>query len=157
MIASHHIFVLNLWSEIVRTCEIFQAICVLKFVDCNCSHVRTIASLFYYLLFLECNHSYMQTIASHLIFCLWTAIVCMYERLQVMFILFYCGVQPFVHANDCKSSHILFLDCNRSHVRTIASHVFFKNLWSAIVRTCKQLQVISYFIFGLQSFAHTND
>ena len=87
----------------------------------------------------------MRTIASHLIFHFWTAIVRTYERLQAFFLIF--GVQSFVRANDCKSSHISFSDCNCSHVRTIASHVFFKNLWSAIVRTCEQLQVISYLIF----------
>jgi hypothetical protein len=100
------IFVSNLWSEIVRTWEIFQAIvCVLKFVDCNCSHVRTIASLFIFfifgvqlfihpndcksshILFLDCNCSHVRTIAS--LFNFWSAIVWTYKRCQAMFLFIY--------------------------------------------------------------------
>jgi hypothetical protein len=84
----------------------------------------------------------------------WTAIIRTYKRLQAMFY-FICGVQLFIHANNCKSSHIL--DCNHLHVRKIASFLFIKkivecnrlymqtigshlifyflNLWTAIVCT----------------------
>ena len=97
--------------------------CVKSFI-CD---VRMVASHIYFEL-VDCNHLYVWTIASHLIFCFWTAIVCTYKQLQAMFFFFNCGVQSFVHANDCKSSHILsfeFMDCNCSHVRMIASRVFY--------------------------------
>ena len=92
----------------------------------------------------------------------WTAIICTYKWLQAMFY-FICGVQLFVHANDCKSSHILFLKfwtaiiCMYERLQAV---YLFKKSWSAIICTCKQLEVISYFIFwicGLQLFARTND
>src|SRR5258705_4075386 len=51
----------------------------------------------------------------------------------------------------------LFLECNRSHVRTIASQMFLFYFWSAIVRTYERLQAKFYFISGVQSFARTND
>ena len=133
---------------------------VLTFVNCNHSHIRTIASHVFLITFWDCNCLYVWTIASHLIFCLWTAIVRTYKQLQAISLIF--GVQSFVRANDCKSSHILFLDCNCSHiwmitslffffldcnhlyVRTIASHLifYFLNLWTAIIRTYERLQAI---------------
>ena len=57
-----------------------------------------------------------------------------------------------VCTNDCKSNFIyLFLECNRSHVRTIASQILFIYFWSAIICTYEQLQAMSYFIFGVRS------
>src|SRR5882724_12004638 len=90
---------------------------------------------------------------------------------------FISGVQSFARTNDCKSNvFILFLECNPSYVRTIASQILF-HFWSAIVRTYERLQVkflfhfwcaivrtyerlqakIFFFISGVQSFVRTND
>jgi hypothetical protein len=97
---------------------------------------------------------------------LWSAIVCICEWLQVISY-FVFRLQSFARMNDCKPFFIfLFLECNRSYVWMIASHLIFCfwtaiirtyewlqafflifNFWSAIIRTCKQLQVISYLIF----------
>ena len=67
---------------------------------------------------MECNRSHVRMIASHVFLInLWSAIVRTCERLQAFLIFnLIFGVQSFVRANDCKSSHISFLDCNRSHV-----------------------------------------
>src|SRR5258705_495 len=129
-----------------------------------------------FILFLECNPSYVRTIASQILFHFWSAIVRTYERLQVKFLFhFWCaivrtyerlqvkcfyfisGVQSFVRTNDCKPNFISFLECNRSHVRTIASQMLLFYFWSAIVRTYERLQAKFYFISGVQSFARTND
>src|SRR5258705_157527 len=95
---------------------------------------------------------------SNFYFYFWSAIVRTYERLQVKFL-------------------FLFLECNRSYVRTIASQIFYFYFCSAIVRTYERLQVkflflflecnrsyvrtiasqIFIFISGVQSFARTND
>ena len=48
------------------------------------------------------------------------------------------------------------MECNHLYMQTIASHLIFC-FWTAIIRTYERLQVISYFIFGLQLFTHTND
>src|SRR5882672_4115683 len=54
----------------------------------------------------------------------WSAIVRTYERLQVFFFFLFFGVQSFACTNDCKSFFVFcFVECNRSHVRTIASHI----------------------------------
>src|SRR5882762_902873 len=104
------------------------------------------------------------------LFHFWSAIIRMYERLQAKFY-FISGVQSFARTNDCKSNFfILFLECNRSYVRTIASQnfifisgvqsfactndckpIFFFLFWSAIVRMYERLQAMSYFIFGVRS------
>src|SRR5882724_5521158 len=130
-----------------------------------------------FILFLECNPSYVRTIASQILFHFWSAIVRTYERLQVKFLFhFWCaivrtyerlqvkcfyfisGVQSFVRTNDCKpNAFILFLECNRSYVLTIANEILF-HFWSAIVRTYERLQAkCFYFISGVQSFVRTND
>src|SRR5258705_130966 len=103
-------------------------------------------------LFISGVQSFVRTndCKSYFYFYFWSAIVRMYERLQVKFF-------------------ISLLECNHSYVRMIASHFkkkiwsaivctyeqlqanFFKNFWSAIVRTYEQLQAMSYFIFGVRS------
>src|SRR5882724_9561848 len=128
-------------------------------------------------LFLECNRSHVRTIASQMfLFYFWSAILRTYERLQAKFYFisgvqsfartndcksnfyFISGVQSFARTNDCKSNvFILFLECNRSYVRTIASQMLLFYFWSAIVRTYERLQAKFYFISGVQSFARTND
>src|SRR5258705_494 len=66
------------------------------------------------------------------------------------------GMQPCSQSSGFKFL-FLFLECNRSHVRTIASQMFLFYFWSAILRTYERLQVKFYFISGVQSFARTND
>src|SRR5258705_488974 len=111
----------------------------ISFLECNRSHVRTIASQIF-ISFLVCNRSHVRTIASQMfLFYFWSAIVRTYERLQAKFY-FISGVQSFARTNDCKpNDFILFLECNRSYVRTIASEILF-HFWSAIVRTYERLQ-----------------
>jgi hypothetical protein len=68
--------------------------------------VQMIASHIYFEL-VDCNCSHVQMIASHVfLFYLWSAIVCMYERLQVI-------------------SYFVFeiVEYNHLYVRIIASHV----------------------------------
>jgi hypothetical protein len=111
-----------------------------KFLDCNCSHVRMIAS--------------------HLIFCFWTAIVHTYEQLRDFF-------SKFVECN-CSyvrtiASRLIFHFLNlwtaivRKYKQLQAISFLIFDFWSAIIRMYERLQVISYFVFGLQSFAHTNN
>src|SRR5882724_6686643 len=100
-----------------------------------------------FILFLECNRSYVRTIASEILFHFWSAIVRTYERLQAKCFYFISGVQSFVRTNDCKRNFISFLECNRSHVRTIASQMLLFYFWSSIVRTYERLQVKFLFLF----------
>src|SRR5882762_3942733 len=56
------------------------------------------------------------------------------------------GMQPCSQSSGFKFL-FLFLECNRSHVRTIASQIFLFHFWSAIVRTYERLQVKFLFLF----------
>src|SRR5258705_187540 len=56
------------------------------------------------------------------------------------------GMQPCSQSSGFKFL-FLFLECNRSHVRTIASQMFLFYFWSAIVRTYERLQVKFLFLF----------
>src|SRR5258705_198697 len=130
-----------------------------------------------FILFLECNRSYVRTIASQILFHFWSAIVRTYERLQVKCFYFISGVQSFVRTNDFKQNFyfylrsaivrtyerlqvkflFLFLECNRSYVRTIASQIFIfiSGVQSfACTNDCKP---IFFFISGVQSFVRAND
>ena len=132
---------------------------------------------------------------SYFYFYFWSAIVHTYERLQVIFYLFISRVQSFATMNDCKpyvdcdfwSAIVrtyeqlqviflfLFLECNRSHVRMIANHIFifisgvqlftrtddFKSFfifyfWSVIIHMYEQLQVIYFLFLGVARFACVN-
>jgi hypothetical protein len=82
---------------------------------------------FYFLKFWSAIVRTYEWLQVFFFFFFWSAIVHMYEQLQVFFFLF-SGVQSFARTNDCKFFcfcffFFCFVECNCSHVRTIASHI----------------------------------
>jgi hypothetical protein len=168
------IFLFYFWSAIVRTYEQLQVICWLWFLECNRSHVRTIANHIFilflecnrshvraianhiFILFLECNRSHIRTIASHMlivisrvqlfahtndcksffIFYFWSAILCTYKQLQVIFLFFWSAI-VCTYERLQVIFYFLFLECNHSHVRTIASHILILISGSVPVCMCE--------------------
>ena len=101
-----------------------QVIFLFVFLECNRSHVQTIASHILIVISRVQSFALTNDCKSYFYLYFWSAIICMYKQLQIIFFIHFWSAIICMYKWLQAICWLWFLECNRLHVRTIASHIF---------------------------------